>query len=319
MRNEQFPQLSQRIQLKYIVFQAEDYAGSTHISDEEVREYYEQHKNQFAAKEKDPPSLASVKDKIVAEIRAAKGADKASEAAKSARNVIYQDDNIDGYAAKNRLKVYATGLFPKNNPPAELARIKGIQNYLGNLQKDDLSPVITTPQGFFLFRAMDVRPSYIPPLSEAAEAVKRRYIESESRVRAKKEAEGLYARLKNGEDFGKVAQSGGLKTAETGLFLPGMDIPKIGPSKDLSQALFQISEKKLYPDNVFNVDGDYIIIRFKGKSAPDKKDFDLKKEGLKRSFLKIKEDMYFQSWLEESKDTLKKEGKLKVNKEAADL
>jgi hypothetical protein len=54
-----------------------------------------------------------------------------------------------------------------------------------------------------------------------------------------------------------VAREKGLKITETGLFQPGGAVPKLGSSPDLTEALFQISEKKPYPEQVYPIDGNY--------------------------------------------------------------
>jgi len=46
--------------------------------------------------------------------------------------------------------------------------------------------------------------------------------------------------LKKGEGFHQVVQEKKLKVAETGFFLPGAAIPKLGSSPELSNALFPL-------------------------------------------------------------------------------
>jgi len=48
-----------------------------------------------------------------------------------------------------------------------------------------------------------------------------------------------------------------LKVAETGFFLPGAAIPKLGSSPELSNALFPLTVSKPYPERVVFVGGNF--------------------------------------------------------------
>jgi hypothetical protein len=67
------------------------------------------------------------------------------------------------------------------------------------------------------------------------------------------------------------------------------------------------------------INGDYIIVRLKGRAAVDRKDFEANKTGLKTSYLKMKETAYFQSWLSGQKEALLKKGDLKIYKQPSEL
>ena len=131
----------------------------------------------------------------------------------------------------------------------------------------------------------------------------------------KKDAEAILERLKKGETLQKISQEKGLKIEETGLFLPGYTIPKIGSSKDLNDALLQISEKNPYPDNVFYINGSFIIIKFKERGKLDFHDFEAKKSALTNLLVNMKKSEYMISWIEKNKESMIKNGRLKLTKE----
>jgi peptidyl-prolyl cis-trans isomerase D len=309
----------EKLRLKYILFTGADFAGSAKVSDEEITEYYNRFGSKFAARGKEPPPVSAVRDRIVAEIRRAKGSDEAFDAAKKARTVIYQEENFEEYAKKIGLAVHATDLFAANRIPAELQDIKHLQGHLTGLQKDDLTPVISSPKGFYLFKVAEAKPSYVPALREVKEEVRKKYTERESARIAQEEAQAVLDSLRKGEDFLKTARSRGLKAQETGLFAPGEGAPKIGAAKDLNQAVFQISEKNPYPSEVFRTDGDFIVVRFKGRAAVNRGDFERKKDAIRSAYLRMKENIYYKSWMDETKEVLTNQGKLKILKNASEL
>ena len=307
-----------KLQVKYIFFSGEAQSGTIKITDDEINDYYSLHKDRLV-KSGGKDLTPAIKEKIISEIKSEKALDKASEAVKKARDMIYQYDNFDEYARKNGLQVHTTDFFAKNHPPVEFSEIKDIHKYLADLRKEDLSPILTTSKGFYLMKVSNLKASYIPSLADVREEVNHQVIEKESRTLASKEAGRILETLKKGEDFGKAAKEADVKITETGFFVPGSDIPKIGPSKDLAQTLIQLSEKRPYPDSVFDVNGDFIVVKFKQRTLVDMKDFDANRDKLQMAYLQMKEGVYFQSWLNEMKEKLKKTGELKIYKEPGEL
>ncbi|PJC75003.1 MAG: hypothetical protein CO012_04490 [Syntrophobacterales bacterium CG_4_8_14_3_um_filter_49_14] len=241
------------------------------------------------------------------------------EEAKMAHDTIYQEENFDAYANQKKLKINTTGFFSLHNPPPEFSRLSDFVSVAFGLQRDEISKVLSDEKGYYILKLMTRKPPYIPTLSEIEREVERRYIEEESRRLCKQEAEIVLNRLKKGEDVKSISRQKGLKVTETGFFLPGSEIPELGSSQELSKALFLISEKKPYPDNVLNVNGNFVIIQFKEKGKLDNDDFEVKKEHLKNILLETKKNEYLQSWLESSKVSMLKEGKLKLARDIKEL
>lgn len=308
----------EKLRAQYVFFAADNYSGKISVSDNEIEEYYSFRKAEYE-KQGDKSLTSALKGKIAAEIKNTKALDIASEEVKKLRDTVYQYDNLEEQARKFNVRIHSTGFFPLNSPPAEFAQVKDLQKHLVDLKKGDLSPILATPKGFYLLRIADSKSSYIPPLTEVRGEVVRKYTEKESDILAGKEANAIVDSLKKGEDFKKLSQSKGLKINETGLFVPGAEIPKVGQSQELAMALYQISGKKKYPDSAFNVKGDYIIVRFKERAEVDKKDFEANKKSLKTGYTRMKENTYFQSWLAEQKDALTKSEKLKIYKQVSEL
>ncbi len=176
----------------------------------------------------------------------------ASDEAKKAHDTIYQEENFDAYAAQKKLTVRTTGLFRLNDPPPEFRAIADFGKILSGLQKNEISRVLQGEKGYYLITVDDRKAPYLPALKEIEPEVEKQYREAEAKNLAQKEAETLLARLKKGDTLEAVAREKGLKITETGLFQPGGAVPKLGSSPDLTEALFQISEKNPYPEQVLS-------------------------------------------------------------------
>jgi hypothetical protein len=81
----------------------------------------------------------------------------------------------------------------------------------------------------------------------------------------------------------------------------------------------QISEKNPYPDNVYYINGSFIIVKSKERGKLDFHDFEAKKAALTNLLLKMKKSEYMISWIEKNKESMIKNGRLKLTKDVKDI
>lgn len=310
--------IPEQVQIKYLAFLGQDYAATAKISDADVADYYDRHKDQWTKDKKVQP-LSEVKDRIVAELRLVKGMYAASDEAKKAHDTIYQEENFDAYAAQKKLVVRTTGLFRLNDPPPDFRTMADFGKHVSGLQKNEVGRVLQGEKGYYVITLVDRKAPYLPSLKEIGAEVEKQYRETEAKRLAQKEAETLLARLRKGEALDAVAREKGLKIKETGLFQPGGVVPNLGSSMELTEALFQISEKNPYPEQAYLVDGDYVIVRLKEKGKLNNADFAAKKDAITKYLEQQKKNETFKAWIEGSKAALIKEGRLEFTKDLKDL
>jgi peptidyl-prolyl cis-trans isomerase D len=308
----------EQMQIRYLAFMGRDYAAAAQISDADIADYYERHKDQWT-KEKKVQPLAEVRDKIAAELARVRGMYAAADEAKKAHDTIYQEENFDAYAAQKKLTVRTSGLFRINAPPPEFREIADFGKTLSGLQKNEISRVIQGENGYYLLLLAERKAPYLPSLKEIEPEVEKLYREAEAKKLAQKEAETLLASLKKGGTLEAAAREKGLKVTETGLFQPGGAVPKLGSSPELTEALFQISSKKPYPDQVYLVDGNYVLIRFKEWGKLDDSEFASRKDAIDQYLQKAKQTEVLKAWVEGSKAALIKDGRLQLTRDIKDL
>lgn len=306
--------IPERMQVKYMVFRAEDFVRSVTVSDEDVKNHYSLYGESYRRKDGKMPPLAEVRDRIVSSLRQSKAMDRAQTEARKARNTIYQEENFDGYARKIGLMVHTSGVFTRNRPPADLAVVKDLDEHIGALKTDQMTPVLSTPKGFFLIRLVSRQSSHIPRLAEVRGEVERRYTDQESGNLCRKEAEDILSALRKGGDLNRLSREKGLRVDETGFFAQGTRIPKIGESKELAQAVFQLSAVKPWSDRTFAVDDHYVVVRLKERKL-EGRDHESRKAGVAPFLLRLKERLYFQSWIADTREALLKEGRIKISEE----
>ena len=315
----------QKLRVKYIPFPGKDFAGSKELSDELIEEYYNYHKDEFKKDSKDNKDedefrpLSEVKEEIISKLRLVEGMGIALDEAEKAHDIIYQEENLEEYARENKLEAKTTAFFSAGSPPKEIAGVRDLIKEVIDLKEKEITPVLSDDQKYYIFGEVSTKPSYVAGLKDARNEIREAYIEAETQKLCKKRALDILDRLKKGQDIQKVAKKEGLKLAETGMILAGSNIQGIGYSQEASEALYEISEKKPYPDDVYYVDGNYVILGFKERGKPDAKDWEEKKKDLKIFLLRLKEQKYFSSWLEETRESMIKEGKIEILKDVASI
>ncbi len=308
----------EQFQVRYLAFMAQDYASTAKLSDTELNDYYERNKSRWKKGDKVPP-FADVRERIIAELGQIEGMYMASDEAKKAHDTIYQQENFDAYAAQKKLTVHATDFFRISETPTEFSSIADFSKIVTRLEKNEISRVLKGEKGYYVVQVAARKAPYVPALKEIEVEVDKRFREVEATRLAKKEADDLLTRLKKGDSLADVARGGKLKILETGLFQPGSAVPKLGASPELTEALYQISEKKPYPEQTYLIDGNYVILRFKERGKIDDAAFASQKNAIADSLIKAKKIEAVKSWIEGSKAALIKEGRLRFTRDFKDL
>ncbi len=309
----------EQVQVKYIAFPAADFFSTVKITEEDIKDFYDRNKGKLAKPGGAPPALSQVREILAAELKQVGGMARAQEAAKQAHDTIYQQENFDAFATGKGLKVHTSPLFSANSIPPEFRSLRDFSKNVFALQPKEISKVMSDDKGYYLFQIAAKKPSYTPSLKEAEKQIENLYVEKEASVLCQKEAETLLDRLKKGEKWAEIAREKKLKPVETGFFVPGENIPELGRSEQIMDALLQISEASPYPDKVLPSNDGFVILRFQARGKVDEAAFQTRKEELKKILGELKKNETLNSWIEGLKTSLIKEGRLKINKEAKDI
>jgi peptidyl-prolyl cis-trans isomerase D len=316
-RNSNQFRVAEQTKIKYLFFGADSFP--VNISESDIKSYYSSYKDKYKAKDGKPMPLENVQSSIIKELKKSKGMQIAYLEAKKARDVIYQENNMDDYGKKNNLTVHYSDFFPVNKLPQEFTSIKTVSEALVNLQKKDVSKALAAENGYYLIQVTDKKSSFVPKLETVENEVRRSFIENETKIMAEKEAKSILERVKSGDSLDKIAAEKGLKINETGFFQPGNTIPKVGQSPDASEVLIQLSAGKPYAEKPLFINDAYFILKLKESSIPDEKGFETQKAMYKKVFISMKQADAMKTWLEGNKAAMIKEKRVKIKKNAEDL
>lgn len=315
----------EQYQLQYIAFPADEYEDKVMVSSEEIEAAYERviaaTKGQAvdAKGNRLPPPVT--RQQVSAELKQQKKFQAAQEAARKAYEIIYQEENMEKVARENGREIRKTEFFPLNKPVAVLAAIPELTKTLTATQKGEVARLVGDDKGFFIMKVLDKKAPAVPPFSEIEKEVGEKYVENQAVILSRAAAEDIQAELKKGTPWQSIPLKGGMKRVDTGYFRPGGLIPGLGQvSREMNDAIFVLSKKNPYSDRAFVLaNGSFTTFYLKDRRAITSNDFASSKEMLANQFGLMKKQELVRAFIEDYKNSLTKEGNLKIIKEAKDI
>jgi peptidyl-prolyl cis-trans isomerase D len=227
----------------------------------------------------------------------------AREEAHRAYNRLFKSKDIAGYAKQNGLKLEETDSFTSGSAPEDATEKNAFSDAAFSINAGEIAPIFALGQKYVLLKLEEKKPSRIPPVVEVTAAIKN-ILEREKKTQlAKAQAEKVLAALKSGkEEWAAAAKAnkGEIKTTKE-FSRRGEFIPEIGPARELKETAFTLSEKKPYPDTVFDTEKGVLIIRFKTRQVPGEEEFKKQKDRLQKQLAQMKKDDLFNQFLESLK------------------
>ena len=92
-------------------------------------------------------------------------------------------------------------------------------------------------------------------------------------------------------------------------------LPGIGPSKELADALFDELGPGMLAKRIYEVNGSYFIVQLISKQTPKVEEFDKNADRRVSDLRDSRAQSFLKDWLKDRCETLSKEGKIKTNPE----
>jgi len=203
---KEYQKRNEKITLEYILFSATDFAKNAAASDDEIKTFYEQHKEQFRL----PPTIVldyvQTKDKALA--------DTLSKELKSGTNFA-------AVAKTLKLEVKTSAAFTQDQPILTFASNPENIVHFFKMNPGDYSPPLEAPDGWQIVQLKEKNISAIPALQDIKDQVKQAVLLEKGFALAKPKADkalnDLTGALKT-KDFKTAATDLKLKVEETPAF-----------------------------------------------------------------------------------------------------
>lgn len=211
----------------------------------------------------------------------------------------------------SRLKIETSDFFEPSIPPRSIGFADNIEDILTNLREGEISIPVETMMGVFLFELTATKESFIPPFEDIKEDVLTQYRTDAASQLAQAEAAEARERVLQGTPMETVAEEFEVEVKNTGDFTHGLSIPRVGGNEEIVDALFELSVGDLSP--VYEIRSNGVFFKVASREDFDPAEFEKAIPKLRQQLLRTRESDVLNSWLEQTKTRLSREGKFQLN------
>jgi peptidyl-prolyl cis-trans isomerase D len=307
---KQFEQGYQKTAYGIIRFKRADFEPS--VSDEEIKKYYDEHKNAFQSPEKRKISFASFlltddQKKLPGDQQAAPKKALAEQANAFFDAVSQNPDTFEEVAKSKGVPVKETDFFSADAPDKAIADEKGLAGLTFQLNAKTPVDSVEGSSGFYVVKLTGTEPSRPLTFDEAKDKViatiKTEKVDAAMQAKAKEVREKIAADLKNGVDFVKAAETAGYKAEMPEAFSMADPGKNMDLAMDLYQSRANLDAGQISP-LVADKDGGLLVCAIKKEPVDESKYDEFKKANL-ANFNQKFQGIAFHEWL---KTELKKAG-----------
>jgi len=283
-----------KVDLAYSRFDPAAYKDKVSVTDKELNDLYEKERDRFRGE-----NTFRLKYIVI------DGAGNLRD--DQAYMDLLKAKDIDAYGKQKGLAVSDTGDMRQTELFKRFKTLK-IETWLKDLRKGDVSLPARDDGKSYIFQLVTREDGKPMEKSAALTSLKARLTGEKAKEMARLAAEDA---LK--------AKSPGTRTTTGFVSRTSASIPKLGEiPKDAMDLLGLTKEKPVYGKPV-EINGDYYIFSFAGEQDPDRKEWEKNKEGFSRYYAARHREQFLKSFIEESKQAMLKEGKIKIVKPAKEL
>ena len=287
----------EQVSISYLTVNPASYLGKTTTTEEEANAYYQKHIDKYQGKGGILP-YAEVKEQVRKDTISDKAAKLAYEKAAEAVNKFGKGGDLTAAAQSLGVKSADTPLFSLKSVPQVIAGETEVINRSFLLKANELGGPVESARGIYLLKLKEKKPSAVPALAEIRKRVEEPAIKEKAKELARKKAEQAIAELGKG--------AGTYKLQESGLFLhKDAAIPKIGPSRELTEAAFKLTAAAPVAPTPITVNGVWYAVKLKNRVEASKDGFAKEKEAIRSKLLPKKQDEAITAWLKGLRDKAK--------------
>jgi len=255
-----------------------------------------------------------VKPELMVNAKANKGEAEASARADDVSKAIRKSNKVslDDLAKQFNLEVAETAPVSPTDPLLYFGNAPAVKDELFRLNKGEVSMPLKTDRGYVVLSLKSVTPPHAGAFDEERLKVIDAVKKEKSVEQVKSKAEELEKKVKAGEKFDAAAKALGLDPKTSDMTPRSGSISGVGSGRQLAAAF---GKKVGEVGPAMNLGANWFVYRVADKSEPNPDDFEKQKKDLTQQVLQEKRELAFAAFRSALEDRLKKEGKLKINRE----
>lgn len=241
-------------------------------------------------------SLEEATAKIRKQLTDDKAKNIAYDEAESFFEITVDGEDFSAAAEARQLKVETTDYFTEKGPTG-IPQSRKFAEAAFELPQMEISDILDLGNTYYLLQVLEKVPEQTAKFENVSEQVSKDLIAMLQDEKASAEAEKFLKSMQEGETLAEMAKQLELEVIRTGFFKKNGSIPNIGYEKAVSEAAFELSPEKRWPEKVIKGQKGYYVIRFDEKKLPDSADFEKERQQIVDRLLEQKKRGLFEDWL----------------------
>lgn len=212
-------------------------------------------------------------------------------------------------ADKYQLTAKTTDFFSRDQTIPGVANSAEFVQTAFLTEVNKVSSPIRTDEGYYLLKVLARKESYIPPLNEVKENVKKPLLRERAREEAAKQFKKLEGEAIKGVALEKLVTPLGLVVKKTDFFSRDKDLAPIPGDSQFIRTAFTLTKK----GDVKGIDTPegFYLVRLLGRKEVEEENYKKERGTVEKQYLQMKREKIFSDWVK----NLHQQAKIQINQE----
>jgi peptidyl-prolyl cis-trans isomerase D len=235
-----------------------------------------------------------------------------SQSVANTMQALAKTNGLDKAAADRNLVVTTTDYITQSDPVPGVGSAPDFSNTLFTAKKNDPPAMASTPAGFVVFQVTDIQPPQTPTFEQIKDKVEAQFKDQRAQQLLEQKVREMADRAHADHDLEKAAKEVGATVKTSELVDRTQQVPDIGAMSGPAAVAFTMKPGEISAPIQGGQNGIVLKIVESQEPTPEqiKQDWDKSKDAL----VQQKRDEYEDLYVENLRDRLEKEGKIKINK-----
>jgi peptidyl-prolyl cis-trans isomerase D len=256
--------------------------------------------------------LDEVKPQIEPAIRQQKGAASAQSLANAVESQA-RSGGLDKAAADKGLTVVSTELIAQSEPLPGVGTAQELANGMFSAKKGDAPALAQTPQGYAIYQVTEIQAPQTPTFEQIKAQVEDQFKAQRAQTMLAQKVQELSDRAHAEHDLKKAAKELGATLKTSDMVNATAQVPDVGPMSGGANAAFSMAVGEISGPLQGSMASGYVL-EIVEKQEPSADEAKLARDRAKETLLDQKRQALEGLYVQNLRDKLEKEGKIKINK-----
>ena len=255
-------------------------------------------------------------DEVKAQVEPAIRQQKAAAAAQSLANSVQslaRSGGMDKAAADKGLSLITTDLLAQTDALPGIGSAQELSNSLFSAKKNDPPAMAQTPQGYAVYQVTEIQPPQTPTFEQIKQQVEDQFKAQRAQALLAQKTQELSDRAHAEHDLKKAAKEVGATVKTSDLVNSTAQVPDVGAMSGAANVAFSMGVGEI-SSPLQGGAGIGIVLAVVEKQEPSPEEAKLAWDRAKETLLDQKRQVLEGLYVQNLRDKLEKEGKIKVNK-----